>query len=113
MGLKFLIIYYFFFRDGSHYPQARMVTPLKPSQLPMTTFAIEERINRKIPNPGGVTTIPLGVDEEIVKSLDLRKKENEEFFAEKPKPRGKSKSILFKKSAEDEVVDTFKIAFNS
>ena len=70
----------------------------------MSTFAIEERINRKIPTPGGVTTIPLGVDEEIVKSLDLRKKENEEYFAEKPKPRGKSKSILFKKSAEDEVV---------
>lgn len=90
---------------GSHYPQETLFRPLKPSQLPMTTFAIEERINRKIPTPGGVTTIPLGVDEEIVKSLDLRKKENEEYFAEKPKPRGKSKSILFKKSAEDEDFD--------
>ena len=69
----------------------------------MTTFAIEERINRKIPTPGGVTTIPPGVDEDIFQSLEQRKQENEEFFAAKPKPRGKSKSILFKKSADDEV----------
>lgn len=69
----------------------------------MTSFAIEERINRKIPTPGGVTTIPLGVDEEMVKSLDLRKKETEEYFAEKQKMRGKSKSILFQKTDKDEV----------
>jgi len=89
-------------RAGSHYPQETLFRPLKPSELPMTTFAIEERINRKIPTPGGVTTIPPGVDEEIFRSLEQRKKENDEFFAAKPKPRGKSKSILFKKSADDE-----------
>ena len=71
----------FHIRAGSHFPQETLFRPLKPSELPMTTFAIEERINRKIPTPGGVTTIPPGVDEEVFKSLDQRKKENEEFPA--------------------------------
>ena len=101
------ILISFHIRAGFHFPQETLFRPLKPSELPMTTFAIEERINRKIPTPGGVTTIPPGVDEEVFKSLDQRKKENEEFFAPKPKPRGKSKSILFKKSADEEVVASY------
>ena len=43
------------------------------------------------------------MDPEIIRNLEQRKKEDEEFFAVKPKPRGKSKSILFRKSPEDEV----------
>ena len=98
-----IILHSFFCRAGAHCPQEIPFKPLKPSQLPLDTLAIEERINRKIPTPGGVTTIPHDVDPEIIRNLEQRKKEDEEFFAVKPKPRGKSKSILFKKSPEDEV----------
>ena len=41
-----------------------------PHQIKMENLAIEERINRMIPTPAGVTDIPLGLDEELSKKLE-------------------------------------------
>ena len=42
-----------------------------PHQIKMENLAIEERINRMIPSPAGVTDIPLGLDEELSKKLEV------------------------------------------
>jgi len=47
-------------RPGKHYPQEKTIT-LAPKLLNLENLAIEERINRKIPIPAGVTDIPLGL----------------------------------------------------
>jgi len=47
-------------KPGKHYPQEKTIT-LSPKLLNLENLAIEERINRKIPTPAGVTDIPLGM----------------------------------------------------
>ena len=44
---------------------------MNPSQIRFENLAIEERINRMIPNPGGVTDIPQGLDEELSRKLNI------------------------------------------
>ena len=39
----------------------------------MDNLAIEDRINRKIPTPGGITETPRGLDEESEKMLEKRR----------------------------------------
>ena len=54
------IVKLFCYRPGKHYPQEKTIT-LSPKLLNLENLAIEERINRKIPTPAGVTDIPLGM----------------------------------------------------
>ena len=54
------VIKLFCYRPGKHYPQEKTIT-LSPKLLNLENLAIEERINRKIPTPAGVTDIPLGM----------------------------------------------------
>ena len=42
-----------------------------PHQIRMENLAIEDRINRMIPAPAGVTDIPHGLDEELSKKLEV------------------------------------------
>ena len=59
-------------RPGKHYPQEKHVI-LHPSMINMDNLAIEDRINRKIPTPGGITETPRGLDEESEKMLEKRR----------------------------------------
>ena len=51
---------------------------LNPNQIKYEFLAIEERINRKIPTPAGVTNIPQGLDEEADKMVATMLREQEE-----------------------------------
>jgi len=59
-------------KPGKHYPQEKHVT-LHPSMINMDNLAIEDRINRKIPTPGGITETPRGLDEESEKMLEKQR----------------------------------------
>ena len=66
-----------YFRSGKHLPQERIVL-LNPNQIKYEFLAIEERINRKIPTPAGVTNIPQGLDEEADKMVgDMLRQEEQ------------------------------------
>ena len=50
---------------------------MHPGKIKYEFLAIEERINRKIPTPAGVTDIPQGLDEEADKMVAGMLKEEE------------------------------------
>ena len=50
---------------------------MHPGKIKYEHLAIEERINRKIPTPAGVTNIPQGLDEEADQMVAVMLKEEE------------------------------------
>jgi len=72
-------------KPGKHVPQDRWVS-LMPHEIKMENLAIEDRINRMIPAPAGVTDIPHGLDEELSKKLEVG---DPGYFGARPKnPQG-------------------------